>query len=84
VDERIGLEPVDRAGELRDQRGVERIERVRPVDPDDADLAVRLDDEVLLGHVFGPWLCAMASEHGAARQCRLARDIVLAKISILC
>ena len=46
----VGLEGVDRGGDLGDQRGVERIERLRPVEPDDADLAARLDDDVLVGH----------------------------------
>ena len=32
------------------QRGIERIERLRPVEPDDSDLAAGLDDDVLIGH----------------------------------
>ena len=38
------------ACQLLDQRGVERIERLRPVEADDADLAAGLDDDVLVGH----------------------------------
>ena len=46
----IGLEGVDRRGQFLLERGIERVERLRPVEADDADLALRLDQDVLVGH----------------------------------
>ena len=43
---------VGRRRELAHQRGVERIERLRPVEPDDADPPARFDDDVLAALIF--------------------------------
>ena len=45
---------VDRGDELRHERGIERVERLRPVEPDDADPALRLDDDGLVAHGLSP------------------------------
>jgi hypothetical protein len=50
----VRLERRDRLSELRDQRGVERVERLRPVEANDPDLAAGLDDDVLIGHGLLP------------------------------
>ena len=51
----VGLERVDRGGQLLvDQRGVERVERLRPVEADDADLALGFDDEGFVAHGVPP------------------------------
>ena len=41
ADRRIGFELVERGVEVADQRGVEGVERLRPVEGDDADRARR-------------------------------------------
>ena len=46
----VGLERVDRGVQFVDQRGVERVERLRPVEADDADPALGLDQDVLVAH----------------------------------
>src|SRR3546814_9418058 len=46
------LEVVERRGQLLDQRGAERIQRLRAVERDEADLAPGLDGDVFIGHVF--------------------------------
>src|SRR6185312_3528244 len=50
ADARIRLEGVNRGGKLAHQRRIERIERSRPVETDDADLAFGLDNDVLMAH----------------------------------
>jgi hypothetical protein len=47
ADAGVGLQRRQRGHQLRDQRGVERIERLRPVEPDDADAAFGFDDDVV-------------------------------------
>ena len=46
----VGLKGVDRLDQLADERAVERIELLRTVEPDDADPAFGLDDDVLIAH----------------------------------
>ena len=46
----VRFEAVDRLAELGVQRQVERIERLRTVEPDDADPAFGFDDDVLIAH----------------------------------
>ena len=41
---------VDRGVELGDQRGVERVQRLRPVEADDADAAFGFDDDGFGAH----------------------------------
>ncbi len=50
ADSGVGLVAVERLGEFGHQRAVERIERLRAVEPDDADPAFGLDDDVLVAH----------------------------------
>jgi hypothetical protein len=45
-----GLEGVQRLGEIVDQRLVQCVERVRPIERDEPDLAAGLDEDVLVGH----------------------------------
>ena len=47
---RIGLERLERCVEVLDQRRRQRIQHLRPVEPDEADAAVGLDDDVGVGH----------------------------------
>ena len=44
------LERVDRMAQVGDQRGIERIERLRAVETHDPHLAARLDLDVLVAH----------------------------------
>ena len=46
----VGVERVDRRVELGDQRRVERVQRLRPVQADDADAAFGLDDDGFGAH----------------------------------
>ena len=46
----VGVEGLDRLAQLGLERLVERVERRRPVEPDDADAAFGLDDDVLVAH----------------------------------
>ena len=46
----IALEGVQRGVELLDQRARKRVQRLRPVEPDEADAAMGLDDDVGVGH----------------------------------
>jgi hypothetical protein len=46
ADRRIGLESSDGAGKLPHQHAVERVERLRTIEPDQADAAPRLDDDI--------------------------------------
>jgi hypothetical protein len=46
----VGVEGLDRAEEFVLERGVERIERLRPIEADDADAAAPLDDDGLRAH----------------------------------
>ena len=50
ADGAVGLPAVERLVQLGDQRGIERVQRLRPVERDEADPAARLDDDVLVGH----------------------------------
>ena len=50
ADTGILVECRDRLGELGVERRIERIERLRPVEPDDTDAPVGLDQNVLIGH----------------------------------
>ena len=50
ADRVVGLEGVDRLAELDHERPIERIERLRPVEPDDADAAFGFDDDVWVAH----------------------------------
>ena len=50
----VGLVGVDGLGELGLERDVERVELLRTVEPDDADAAFGLDDDVLVAHGFLP------------------------------
>ena len=50
ADAGIGLERVDRGDQLLDERGVERVQRLRPVEADDADAAVGFDDDGFVAH----------------------------------
>ena len=42
--------PADGIGELAHQRGVERIERLRTIEPDQTDPAAGLDDDGVVAH----------------------------------
>ena len=42
----VGLEAIDGVGKFAHQRGVERVERLRPIEPDQADPAAGFDDDV--------------------------------------
>src|SRR5262249_13347301 len=46
----VGVEGLDRAEELVLERDVERIERLRPIEADDADAAAAFDDDGLRAH----------------------------------
>jgi hypothetical protein len=46
-DRAVGLELIDGGGQFAHQRAVERIERLRPVEPDQPDFVVGLDNDVL-------------------------------------
>ena len=46
----VGLEAVDGASEFAHQRAVERIERGRPVEPNESDPAAGLDDDIFAAH----------------------------------
>ena len=46
----VGLEGVERVRQVGHQRAVERIERLRAVEPDQADLAAGFDNDVLVSH----------------------------------
>jgi len=50
ADPGIRLERIDGIRDLHHHRGIERIERVRPVQPDQADPTLGLDDDVLVAH----------------------------------
>ncbi len=54
ADRRIGLEALERLVEVVDQRAVQRVERLRPVETDEADAAVSLDENVGVGHRRAP------------------------------
>ena len=41
---------VERLAELADQRRIERIERLRPVEPDEAHGVMSFDEDILIGH----------------------------------
>ena len=51
ADRGIGLEAVERAVDLADQLGVERVQRVRAVERDDPDLALGRDEDRFIGAV---------------------------------
>src|SRR5262249_6284465 len=51
----VGVEGLDRAEQLILQGDVERVERLRSVEADDADAAAPFDDDGLRAH-GGPWL----------------------------
>src|SRR5262249_61441160 len=55
ADAGVRVESFDRAEELVPQGGVERIERLRPVETHDADAPAPFDDDGLRSH-GGPWL----------------------------
>ena len=46
----VRFECIDGLREFADQRAVERVQRLRPVEPDDADAALRFDDDVFVSH----------------------------------
>src|SRR5262249_36486895 len=46
----VGIELGDRLPKFRIQSGVERVERLRTIETNDADPAARLDDDVLILH----------------------------------
>ena len=48
ADRLVGFEFVDRRGELADQRRVQRVQRLRAVERDDADRPSALDEDVLV------------------------------------
>ena len=48
----IGLKAIDRLGQIAHQSAVERIERARPIEPDQADAAMRFNNDVLAAHGF--------------------------------
>ena len=51
----VRLERVERGGQLLVHLGIERIERGRPVEADDADLAFGFDDDGFIAHdAFAP------------------------------
>ena len=52
ADRRVGLEIVERRGQFGDQRRVQRVERLRPVQGDDADRAAPLDEDVLVARLI--------------------------------
>ena len=46
----VGLEAVDGVSEFAHQRGVERVERLRPIEPDQSDPAAGFDNDVVRAH----------------------------------
>ena len=46
----VGVEGGDRLRQLGIERGVERVERLRPVEPDDADAALGFDEDGFVAH----------------------------------
>src|SRR5262249_61847971 len=48
----VGIKGRDRLRQLGVERGVERIERLRPVEPDDTDASARFDDDGFVAHAF--------------------------------
>ena len=50
ADRRVGVERQERCVEVLDQRVAQRVQRLRPVEPDQADAAVGFDDDVGVGH----------------------------------
>ena len=53
----VGLERVDRGGQFGVELGVERVERLRPVEADDADPALGFDDDGFVAHAGVPAWC---------------------------
>ena len=56
----IGVEALDCLTQLGLERLIERVERRRPVEPDDADPAFGLDNDVLVAHGGFPFSDARA------------------------
>ena len=50
----VGLERSDGPAELAHQRAVERIERLRPIEPDETDPAARFDNDVFVAMLAAP------------------------------
>ena len=50
----VRLERIDRATQFADERAVERIERLRAVEPDEPDPAARFDQDVFVAHRTSP------------------------------
>src|SRR5262249_45813364 len=50
ADGRVALEAVERRAELANQRVAKRVERLRPIERDEADGAAGFDEDVLVTH----------------------------------
>ena len=50
LSEPVGVEAGHGVGKLPDQRAIERIERLRTIEPDETDPPAGLDDDIVVAH----------------------------------